>query len=80
MLTREPFDHSRVARRVSDESLKYPLRVSAPEDTNLAKLRWAKISGGSQEPFTDALRLFEAPARPPRCEVCRPMGRNACRD
>jgi hypothetical protein len=33
--------------------------VSSPEDTILAKLRWADISGGSEKQFTDALRVFE---------------------
>ncbi len=35
------------------------LQVSAPEDTILAKLRWAKLSGGSEKQFTDALRVYE---------------------
>jgi hypothetical protein len=29
------------------------------EDTILAKLRWAKLSGGSEKQFTDALRVYE---------------------
>jgi len=33
--------------------------VSSPEDTILAKLRWAKQSGGSEKQFTDALRVYE---------------------
>ena len=33
--------------------------VSSPEDTILAKLRWAKLSGGSEKQFTDALRVYE---------------------
>lgn len=32
---------------------------SSPEDTILAKLRWAKLSGGSEKQFTDALRVYE---------------------
>ncbi len=35
------------------------LKVSTPEDTILAKLRWAKESGGSEKQFTDALRIYE---------------------
>jgi hypothetical protein len=35
------------------------LQVSAPEDTILAKLRWAKLAGGSEKQFTDALRVYE---------------------
>ncbi len=34
-------------------------QVSKPEDTILAKLRWAKMSGGSEKQFTDALRVYE---------------------
>jgi len=33
--------------------------VSSPEDTILAKLRWAKLCGGSEKQFTDALRVYE---------------------
>ena len=33
--------------------------VSTPEDTILAKLRWAKMSGGSEKQFQDALRVYE---------------------
>lgn len=29
------------------------------EDIILAKLRWAKLSGGSEKQFTDALRVYE---------------------
>ena len=35
------------------------MQVSSPEDTILAKLRWAKLSGGSERQFTDALRVYE---------------------
>ncbi len=35
------------------------IMVSSPEDTILAKLRWAKLSGGSEKQFTDALRVYE---------------------
>ena len=36
-----------------------PILVSSPEDTILMKLRWAKISGGSEKQLTDALRVYE---------------------
>lgn len=29
------------------------------KDTILAKLRWAKLAGGSEKQFTDALRVYE---------------------
>jgi len=35
------------------------ITVSSHEDTILAKLRWAKLSGGSEKQFTDALRVYE---------------------
>jgi len=59
LLTEEPFDRSRFARRRSVELLGRVLFVSSPEDTILAKLRWAKLSGGSMKQFTDAVRVFE---------------------
>jgi hypothetical protein len=59
MLTDEPFDQSRFARKGVEEILGVKLQVSAPEDTILAKLRWAKLSGGSEKQFTDALRVYE---------------------
>ena len=59
MLTDEPFDHSRFARKRIDQVLGLQLNVSTPEDTILAKLRWAKLSGGSEKQFTDALRIYE---------------------
>ena len=60
LLTDEPFDQSRFARRkkvsfagVSD------FYVTSPEDTILSKLRWAKLAGGSEKQLTDAIRVFE---------------------
>ena len=34
-------------------------RSPSPEDTILAKLRWAQLSGGSEKQFADALRVYE---------------------
>jgi hypothetical protein len=59
ILTDEPFDRSRFARRRIAEALGLRFPVSAPEDTILMKLRWAELSGGSQKQFTDALRVYE---------------------
>jgi hypothetical protein len=59
MLTDEPFDRSRFARKRVEQVLGMQLKVSAPEDTILAKLRWANLSGGSEKQFTDALRIYE---------------------
>jgi hypothetical protein len=59
MLTDDPFDRSRFARKRVEVVFGTPIQVSAPEDTILAKLRWAKLSGGSEKQFTDALRVYE---------------------
>ncbi len=59
LLTEEPFDRSRFARKQTEEVMGMRLPVSTPEDTILAKLRWAKLSGGSDKQFTDALRVYE---------------------
>lgn len=59
MLTNEPFDQSRFARRCVEQFMSIYLKVSSPEDTILAKLRWAKMSGGSEKQFKDALRVYE---------------------
>jgi hypothetical protein len=59
MLTDEPFDRSRFARRYKEDILGIRIAVSTPEDTILMKLRWASMSGGSEKQFTDAVRVFE---------------------
>jgi hypothetical protein len=59
LLTKDSFDQSRFARRRLEEIEGLTLTVSAPEDTILAKLRWAKMAGGSEKQFTDALRVYE---------------------
>ncbi len=59
MLKFEPFDESRFQRRVRERLFGFNVSVSTPEDTILAKLKWAKESGGSEKQFTDALRVYE---------------------
>jgi hypothetical protein len=59
LLTDEPFDQSRFRRRLQIDVDCVAVWVSAPEDTILAKLRWAKLAGGSEKQFTDALRVYE---------------------
>jgi hypothetical protein len=59
ILTGDPFDKSRFERKYEENVFGYSMKVSTPEDTILAKLRWAKLSGGSEKQFTDALRVFE---------------------
>lgn len=59
MLTDDPFDESRFARRTSVEAFGLELWVSSPEDTILQKLRWAAASGGSQRQMRDAVGVYE---------------------
>jgi len=59
VLTNEPFDQSRFARKYFEDVMGMRLKVSRPEDTILAKLYWAVKSGGSEKHLTDALRVFE---------------------
>lgn len=59
ILTDDPFDQSRFNRKRVEDVLGVQLKLSSPEDTILAKLRWAKLSGGSEKQFTDALRVYE---------------------
>ncbi len=59
LLTQEPFDRSRFARKYAEDVFGTKIQVSAPEDTILAKLLWALKSGGSEKHYADALRVFE---------------------
>jgi hypothetical protein len=59
ILSNAAFDKSRFARRYSEKFMGIEMQVSSPEDTILAKLRWTKLSGGSEKQFTDALRVYE---------------------
>lgn len=62
MLTEDAFDQSRFSRRYEEEVFGVRFKVSSPEDTILAKLRWADLSGGSEKQFQDALRVYEVQA------------------
>ena len=59
ILTDEPFDCSRFKRKYAEEAMGIRIMVSSPEDTILMKLKWAKLSGGSEKQYTDALRVYE---------------------
>ncbi len=59
MLTDEPFDQSRFSRKYAEDVMGFSIQISSPEDTILAKLRWAHLSGGSEKQFADALRVYE---------------------
>jgi hypothetical protein len=59
ILTDEPFDLSRFERKYEENVFGFQMKISMPEDTILAKLKWAKLSGGSEKQFTDSLRVYE---------------------
>jgi hypothetical protein len=61
ILTNDEFDRVRFSRRRPQFAapIESSLNVSSPEDTILAKLRWAQLSGGSEKQFHDALRVYE---------------------
>ncbi|HRX78557.1 MAG TPA: hypothetical protein P5307_05815 [Pirellulaceae bacterium] len=59
MLTNESWDQERFARREVIQLYDRQVCITTPEDTILAKLRWSKLSGGSEKQFTDALRVYE---------------------
>ncbi|TKJ38789.1 MAG: hypothetical protein CEE38_03560 [Planctomycetes bacterium B3_Pla] len=59
ILSDEAFDRSRFSRRYAEGFMGAEMQVSSPEDTILAKLRWAELCGGSEKHFTDALRVYE---------------------
>jgi hypothetical protein len=59
LLTEDPFYQSRFSRRYVEEVLGLRLSVSSPEDTILRKLRWSLATGGREQAFTDALRVYE---------------------
>jgi hypothetical protein len=59
VLKDHPFDALCFARKRPETAWGIVLKVSTPEDTILAKLRWAKQCGGSEKQFNDALRIYE---------------------
>lgn len=59
ILTDEPFDKSRFSRKHTERVMGVRMQVSSPEDTILAKLRWVRLSGGSEKHFIDAMRVYE---------------------
>jgi hypothetical protein len=63
LLTSDPFDQSRFARKYEEQVFGIRLKVSRAEDTILQKLRWVKASGGTERSYLDALRVYEVQAR-----------------
>jgi hypothetical protein len=59
MLTDSEFDQSRFNRRYAEDVFGVRMKVSSPEDTILAKLSWAKLSGGGERYIRDALGVYQ---------------------
>ena len=59
VLSAEPFDQSSFRRRQQEVGAGISMYVSQPEDTILAKLRWAKLSGGSEKQLGDCIAVYE---------------------
>jgi hypothetical protein len=58
VLTDSPYDQSRFGRRQQQNIDDLPVTISAPEDTILQKLRWAKDMGGSEKQINDVRRVY----------------------
>ena len=59
MLSEDAYDQSRFSRKSEEMVFGMKMNISKPEDTILMKLRWAKMSGGSDKQFTDAKMVYE---------------------
>jgi hypothetical protein len=59
MLHEEPFDRSRFNRKYREKLFGVEMSVSSPEDTILAKLRWARLSGLGERHVRDVLGVYE---------------------
>jgi len=59
ILTTEPWDQERFCRRQTTTVFGTVVSVPSAEDTILAKLRWAKLSGGSEKQMQDAQGVYD---------------------
>jgi hypothetical protein len=59
ILTDSPYDTSRFSRRIKISLFGMEAWISTSEDTILAKLLWAKKSGGSEKQILDVQRVYE---------------------
>lgn len=59
ILKPDPFDQQCFARRHLRRIVGVDVKISQPEDTILAKLRWCEMSGFSEKQFNDVLRIYE---------------------
>ena len=63
ILTNDAFDQSRFLHRKKQKFMGFHMQVASPEDMILVKLKWAKLAGGSEKQFTDALRIYEVQSK-----------------
>jgi hypothetical protein len=59
LLTETAWDQERFRRREQADVFGTVIQVATAEDTILAKLRWSKLSGGSEKQMQDARGVFE---------------------
>lgn len=59
ILKPDPFELSMFHRRYRERGAGVEMYVSQPEDTILSKLRWAKLSGGSEKQLGDCIAVYE---------------------
>lgn len=62
LVTEQPFDRERFARRTTITALGVQISVSTPEDTILQKLRWSRLAGGSEKQLADAAGVYDLQA------------------
>ncbi len=58
-LPQNDYELARFSRKIQEEINGLKVWVTTPEDTVISKLRWCRLSGGSEKQFKDALRVFE---------------------
>lgn len=62
MLPEDEYEQTRFARRTTVVVAGEDVFATTAEDTILSKLRWAKLSGGSERQMGDARRVYEVQA------------------
>jgi hypothetical protein len=58
-LPENEYELERFNRKIQEEINELKVWITSPEDTIISKLRWCKISNGSEKQFKDALNVFE---------------------
>ena len=58
-LPENEYEIVRFERKIQEELNGLLVWITSPEDTIISKLRWCKLSNGSEKQFKDALNVFE---------------------